>query len=143
SGTAAANYTPAIAESNLSHLPLVVLTSDRPHELRGIGAPQAINQTNMFENYIHYQFDFPIADANEVQDYMADTVKFQMQKASQYLYGPNRGPIHLNLPFREPLTPNLEKEEWLTSDNKILPQYQKTTSTNKISTIMSKRKEMN
>ena len=50
SGTAAANYTPAIAESNLSHLPLVVLTSDRPHELRGIGAPQAINQTNMFEN---------------------------------------------------------------------------------------------
>ena len=75
SGTAAANYTPAIAESDLSHLPLVVLTSDRPHELRGIGAPQAINQTNMFENYVQYQFDFPIADADESQDYLLNTIK--------------------------------------------------------------------
>ena len=125
SGTAAANYTPAIAESDLSHLPLVVLTSDRPHELRGIGAPQAINQTNMFENYVQYQFDFPIADADESQDYLLNTIKFQIQKASQYFYGPHRGPIHLNLPFREPLTPNLEKVEWLNSDNKILPHYQK------------------
>lgn len=80
SGTAAANYTPAIAESDLSHLPLVVLTSDRPHELRGIGAPQAINQTNMFENYVQYQFDFPIADADESQDYLLNTIKFQIQK---------------------------------------------------------------
>ncbi|MBA1352555.1 MULTISPECIES: 2-succinyl-5-enolpyruvyl-6-hydroxy-3-cyclohexene-1-carboxylic-acid synthase [Staphylococcus] len=140
SGTAAANYTPAIAESNLSHLPLVVLTSDRPHELREIGAPQAINQTNMFENYVQYQFDFPIADADEEQDYLLDTINFQMQKASQYFYGPHRGPIHLNLPFREPLTPNLEKVEWLSSDSKILPHYQKTASLNEIKAIMQKRK---
>ncbi|MDW3865051.1 2-succinyl-5-enolpyruvyl-6-hydroxy-3-cyclohexene-1-carboxylic-acid synthase [Staphylococcus saprophyticus] len=140
SGSAAANYTPAISESSLSHLPLVVLTSDRPHELRGIGAPQAINQTNMFANYVQYQFDFPIAEKNDNEDIMANTIKFQLQKASQFLYGPHRGPIHLNLPFREPLTPNTEKVEWLTSDTKILPHYQKTTSLNEISAMMKKRK---
>ncbi|KRG08952.1 2-succinyl-5-enolpyruvyl-6-hydroxy-3-cyclohexene-1-carboxylic-acid synthase [Staphylococcus sp. NAM3COL9] len=140
SGSAAANYTPAISESSLSHLPLVVLTSDRPHELRGIGAPQAIDQINMFANYTQYQFDFPIADSNDDQDFMTNTVKFQLQKASQYLYGPHRGPIHLNLPFREPLTPDLEKVEWLTSDTKIMPHYQKTTSLNEINVIVKKRK---
>lgn len=140
SGSAAANYTPAVSESSLSHLPLVVLTSDRPHELRNIGAPQAINQTNMFQNYVQYQFDFPIVDTNEAEDFMTKTVKFQLQKASQFLYGPHRGPIHLNLPFREPLTPNMEKVEWLTSDMKILPHYQKTTSLNEISSIIKKSK---
>ncbi|HLR20018.1 MAG TPA: 2-succinyl-5-enolpyruvyl-6-hydroxy-3-cyclohexene-1-carboxylic-acid synthase [Staphylococcus sp.] len=140
SGSAAANYTPAISESSLSHLPLVVLTSDRPHELRGIGAPQAIDQTNMFANYTQYHFDFPIADGSDDQEYMTNTVKFQLQKASQYLYGPHRGPIHLNLPFREPLTPDLEKVEWLTSDTKIMPHYQKTTSLNEINVTVKKRK---
>src|SRR5699024_8806609 len=43
SGTAAANYTPAIAEAGLSHIPLIALTADRPHELREIGAPQSIS----------------------------------------------------------------------------------------------------
>ncbi|MEB8125422.1 2-succinyl-5-enolpyruvyl-6-hydroxy-3-cyclohexene-1-carboxylic-acid synthase [Staphylococcus succinus] len=140
SGSAAANYTPAISESQLSHLPLLVLTSDRPHELRGIGAPQAINQNNMFANFVQYQFDFPIAEGNDDEDYMTSTVKFQLQKASQYLYGPHRGPIHFNLPFREPLTPDVEKVEWLTSETKILPHYQKTTSLNEISSIVNKRK---
>jgi len=140
SGSAAANYTPAISESSLSHLPLVVLTSDRPHELRGIGAHQAIDQTNMFANYTQYHFDFPIADGSDDQEYMTNTVKFQLQKASQYLYGPHRGPIHLNLPFREPLTPDLEKVEWLTSDTKIMPHYQKTTSLNEINVTVKKRK---
>ncbi|SCS51547.1 2-succinyl-5-enolpyruvyl-6-hydroxy-3-cyclohexene-1-carboxylic-acid synthase [Staphylococcus caeli] len=140
SGSAAANYTPAVSESSLSHLPLVIMTSDRPHELRGIGAPQAINQANMFNNYVKYQFDFPIADENDTQDFMESTVKFQLQKASQFLYGPHRGPIHFNLPFREPLTPNIEKVEWLTSDRKVLPHYQKTTSLNEMSTVVKKRK---
>ena len=43
SGTAAANYYPAICEANISHVPLVVLTTDRPHELRQVGAPQAMD----------------------------------------------------------------------------------------------------
>ena len=140
SGTAAANYTPAVAESQISRLPLVLLTSDRPHELRGIGAPQAINQIQMFENYVQYQFDFPLVDSGENSEKMMDTIAFQMQKASQHLYGPHRGPIHFNLPFREPLTPDLTKVSWLTSDNKALPHYQKTTTLNEIATIIKKKR---
>ena len=104
-----------IAESQISRIPLIVLTSDRPHELRSVGAPQAINQVNMFANYVNFQFDMPVADGT---DYMLDAIYYQMQIASQYLYGPHRGPIHFNLPFREPLTPNLERQEWLTSYSK-------------------------
>ena len=125
SGSAAANYTAAVSESQLSHLPLIVLTSDRPHELRGIGSPQAINQTNMFENFVNYQFDLPIADAGDNANHMVQTIQFQMQKASQYLFGPHRGPIHFNLPFREPLTPDLDKDYLLTTETKQLPHYQK------------------
>ena len=122
SGTAAANYTPAIAESQISRLPLIVLTSDRPHELRSVGAPQAINQVNMFSNYVNFQFDMPIADGTTN---MLDTIHYQMQIASQYLYGPHKGPIHFNMPFREPLTPDLDRTELLKSETKTLPHYQK------------------
>ncbi|WP_218047285.1 2-succinyl-5-enolpyruvyl-6-hydroxy-3-cyclohexene-1-carboxylic-acid synthase [Staphylococcus pasteuri] len=122
SGTAAANYTPAIAESQISRIPLIVLTSDRPHELRSVGAPQAINQVNMFSNYVNFQFDMPIADGTPN---MLDTIHYQMQIASQYLFGPHKGPIHFNLPFREPLTPNLNRTELLKSESKTLPHYQK------------------
>ncbi len=122
SGTAAANYTPAIAESQISRIPLIVLTSDRPHELRSVGAPQAINQVNMFSNYVNFQFDMPIADGIPN---MLDTIHYQMQIASQYLFGPHKGPIHFNLPFREPLTPNLDRTELLKSESKTLPHYQK------------------
>lgn len=122
SGTAAANYTPAIAESQISRIPLIVLTSDRPHELRSVGAPQAINQVNMFSNYVNFQFDMPIADGTPN---MLDTIHYQMQIASQYLFGPHKGPIHFNLPFREPLTPNLGRTELLKSESKTLPHYQK------------------
>lgn len=122
SGTAAANYTPAIAESQISRIPLIVLTSDRPHELRSVGAPQAINQVNMFSNYVNFQFDMPIADGTTN---MLDTIHYQMQIASQYLYDPHKGPIHFNMPFREPLTPDLDRTELLKSETKTLPHYQK------------------
>ncbi|MCI2947405.1 2-succinyl-5-enolpyruvyl-6-hydroxy-3-cyclohexene-1-carboxylic-acid synthase [Staphylococcus caledonicus] len=137
SGTAAANYTPAIAESQISRIPMIVLTSDRPHELRSVGAPQAINQVNMFENYVKFQFDMPVADGS---DQMTEAIYYQMQIASQYLYGPHRGPIHFNLPFREPLTPDLEKVEWLTSYHKTLPHYQKNINTQDISAILKQKK---
>lgn len=137
SGTAAANYTPAIAESQISRIPLIVLTSDRPHELRSVGAPQAINQVNMFANYINFQFDMPVADGSQE---MLNTINYQMQIASQYLYGPHRGPIHFNLPFREPLIPDLEMTENLKSEHKILPHYQKNIDIQDIKNILKDKK---
>ena len=88
--------TPAIAESQISRLPLIVLTSDRPHELRSVGAPQAINQAQMFNNYVKYQFDMPVADDTA---FTLDTVHYQMQIASNYLYGPHRGQYILTCHF--------------------------------------------
>lgn len=137
SGTAAANYTPAIAESQISRIPLIVLTSDRPHELRSVGAPQAINQVNMFANYINFQFDMSVADGSQE---MLNTINYQMQIASQYLYGPHRGPIHFNLPFREPLTPDLEMTENLKSEHKILPHYQKNIDIQDIKNVLKDKK---
>ena len=137
SGTAAANYTPAIAESQISRIPLIVLTSDRPHELRSVGAPQAINQVNMFANYINFQFDMPVADGSQE---MLNTINYQVQIASQYLYGPHRGPIHFNLPFREPLTPDLEMTENLKSEHKILPHYQKNIDIQDIKNVLKDKK---
>ncbi|RIN12330.1 2-succinyl-5-enolpyruvyl-6-hydroxy-3-cyclohexene-1-carboxylic-acid synthase [Staphylococcus warneri] len=137
SGTAAANYTPAIAESQISRIPLIVLTSDRPHELRSVGAPQAINQVNMFSNYVNFQFDMPIADGTTN---MLDTIHYQMQIASQYLYGPHKGPIHFNMPFREPLTPNLDRKDLLKSETKTLPHYQKMVHVDPIKDKIEKTK---
>ncbi|MCS4486665.1 2-succinyl-5-enolpyruvyl-6-hydroxy-3-cyclohexene-1-carboxylic-acid synthase [Staphylococcus americanisciuri] len=123
SGTASANYVPAVAECDISRLPLVVLTSDRPHTLRGIGAPQAINQVNMFQNFVRYQFDLPLADGTMQ---CLETNHYQLERASQYFYGPQQGPVHFNLPFDEPLTPDLSREDLLTSHTYTQTQYQKT-----------------
>lgn len=133
SGTAAANYVPAIVESDISRLPLIVLTSDRPHELRQIGAPQAINQMNMFQNYVRFQFDFPVADGTF---HTIETTQYQLQKASQYFDGLNQGPVHFNMPFREPLTPDLSRTDLLTSHTYHISQYQKTMDTSKIEDVL-------
>lgn len=137
SGTAAANYVPAVAESHISRLPLVVLTSDRPHELREVGAPQAINQVNMFENYVRFQFDMPIADGTA---YTLEANRYQLQKASQYFVGPHQGPVHFNLPFREPLTPDWSRTDLLTTHTYTLPKYQKAIDPTPIQSILKQVK---
>lgn len=116
SGTAAANYTPAVSEAGLSHLPLVVLTSDRPHELKNVGAPQAIEQNNMYSNFVRYQTELPIADDHDSAESL---INDKVLQASQYFNGINMGPVHFNIPIREPIMPNTERLDFFKRQQKV------------------------
>lgn len=100
SGTAAANYYPAIIEAKYARIPLIVITADRPHELREVGAPQAINQVHLYGDHVKWSVDFPIPDAAK------QTLPFIERHVARALHIANTapfGPVHLNVPFREPL----------------------------------------
>ncbi|MGN8645248.1 2-succinyl-5-enolpyruvyl-6-hydroxy-3-cyclohexene-1-carboxylic-acid synthase [Gracilibacillus sp. HCP3S3_G5_1] len=110
SGTAAANYYPAVIEASHGRIPLLVLTADRPHELRDVGAPQAIDQLKIYGNYVKWfhEMALPEATPNMLQyarnhaDRAVHTSLFQV-----------KGPVHLNFPFREPLIPDFRiKGAW-------------------------------
>jgi 2-succinyl-5-enolpyruvyl-6-hydroxy-3-cyclohexene-1-carboxylate synthase len=65
SGTAAANFLPAVVESRLSRIPLIVLTADRPPELRDWGAAQTIDQIQLFGSHVKWFVDMPVPDADD------------------------------------------------------------------------------
>ena len=95
SGTAAANFLPAVVEAGLSDVPMIVVTADRPEELRGVGAPQTIDQIELYGGHVRWYHDPGVADAAERGRWRALAAE-TMQRAQA-------GPIQLNLPFREPL----------------------------------------
>src|SRR5919202_1625111 len=102
SGTAAANFLPAIVEARYGRVPLLVLTADRPPELRDNGAPQAIDQIHLYGANVKWFVEMPPPDAAEpALRYVRATAA---RAAVTAIEGP-AGPVHLNLPFREPLTP--------------------------------------
>jgi 2-succinyl-5-enolpyruvyl-6-hydroxy-3-cyclohexene-1-carboxylate synthase len=102
SGTAAANFFPAVIEASLGAVPLLVLTADRPPELRDCGAGQAIDQTKIFGLYPRWQHEVALPENRlELLRYLRQTV-FHAWERAQY---PWAGPVHLNFPFREPLAP--------------------------------------
>src|SRR5690606_6814702 len=103
SGTAAATYFPAVVEAYHSRVPLIVLTADRPHELRDIGAPQAIDQIKLFGGFVKWYHEMALPEAS------ATMLTYARNRAAQAVHNAmeeNQGPVHLNLPFREPLTPD-------------------------------------
>ncbi|GGJ99686.1 2-succinyl-5-enolpyruvyl-6-hydroxy-3-cyclohexene-1-carboxylate synthase [Lentibacillus kapialis] len=103
SGTAAANYFPAIVEAYYSRVPLVVLTADRPHELRDTGAPQAIDQIKLYADYAKWFHEMALPEADEK---MLAYVRSKASRAVNTANEGNPGPVHLNFPFREPLIPD-------------------------------------
>lgn len=104
SGTAAANYFPAIAEAYYSRIPLIILTADRPHELRDIGASQTMNQINMYGTFVKKSFEMaPPSSKEEMLRY----VRNRAARAMQIAQADNPGPVHLNFPFQEPLMPKV------------------------------------
>lgn len=102
SGTAVANYFPAVLEANHAGLPLVVLTADRPTELVGTGANQCTDQTKIFGTHVrHFAEVGPAAATPASLEQWAYATARAVAKAK----GPHTGPVHLNLRFREPFLP--------------------------------------
>lgn len=98
SGTAAAHFHAAVVEADLSGVPMVVLTADRPPELQGIGAPQTIDQVELYGDVVRLFVNADVPDAE-----MAHTWRDLATDAWLAASGVDAGPVHLNLPFREPL----------------------------------------
>jgi 2-succinyl-5-enolpyruvyl-6-hydroxy-3-cyclohexene-1-carboxylate synthase len=103
SGTALANYHPAVAEADESGLPLVVLSADRPPELRGIGAGQTIDQIKVFGESVRWFCEVGTHAADESGLLHMRSVACRALARSRGEIRP--GPVHLNLPWREPLSP--------------------------------------
>lgn len=102
SGTAVANLFPAVVEASKKKLPLVILTADRPPELRHAGSHQTIDQVNIFGGYVRWQVDLPCPDGLIDPCMVLTTVDQAVHAARSGL----SGPVHLNCMFREPLGPN-------------------------------------
>lgn len=107
SGTAAANYFPAIVEARYARVPLIVLTADRPHELREVGAPQAIDQIHLYGKHVKWFSEMALPEKSDEVIRYARTV---CARAVSIATSAPSGPVHLNFPFREPLIPKIDDE---------------------------------
>ncbi|MCM3695616.1 2-succinyl-5-enolpyruvyl-6-hydroxy-3-cyclohexene-1-carboxylic-acid synthase [Microbacterium oleivorans] len=123
SGTAVANLLPAVLEAHHSGVPLLLLTADRPPELRGVGANQATRQPGMFSGFVRLESDLPVAEAlagavdgDEVAPFRA--AADEGWDAAVGAGSRVAGPVHLNVPFREPLAGELP--EWLPSSSGVV-----------------------
>ena len=97
SGTAAVELHPAVVEASHAGVPLLAVTADRPWELRDVGAPQAIDQSGLFGRAVRWFADPGVPDASSSSAWRS----FAARAVAEAVRG--RGPVHLNLPFRDPL----------------------------------------
>src|SRR5215217_679930 len=102
SGTAVANGLPAVVEAATDGVPMILLTADRPPELRQTGANQTIDQPDIFGDYVRWRFDLPAPDPGIDPAMVLTTVDQAAYRASRT----PQGPVHLNLMFREPFLPD-------------------------------------
>ena len=103
SGTAAANFHPAVLEAHHARVPLIVCTADRPPELRDTGAGQTIDQVKLYGDAVRWFYDAGVPD-----DHGGAGAAWRAMAARTVAeaLGPPAGPVHCNLPFREPLVPS-------------------------------------
>jgi 2-succinyl-5-enolpyruvyl-6-hydroxy-3-cyclohexene-1-carboxylate synthase len=105
SGTAVANLHPAVLEASHTGVPLLLLTADRPPELRGTGANQTTVQVGFFGSAVRWQHDLGAPDERSGQVATWRSVVSRAALAAVGARGGFAGPVHLNLPLREPLVP--------------------------------------
>ncbi len=99
SGTAVANWLPAVAEANMAGIPMLLLSADRPPELHDCGANQAMDQIHLFGRHVRAFHQLPLAETD------ADWLGALAGRAVRTSLMPLPGPVHINVPLREPLVP--------------------------------------
>ena len=100
SGTAGAHYLPAIIEAQESGIPILVITADRPPELRDCASGQTIDQQKLFGGFVGFYHELAIPEPNLGRlRYLRQTIAYAVERAVAV------GPVHLNAPFRDPLAP--------------------------------------
>lgn len=105
SGTAVANLFPAVMEAFLDEVPLIIITADRPHELRDCGANQTCDQVKVFGDHVRWYFEIPCPDHAIPAGFIGSTIAQAVYRATQS----PKGPVHLNCLFREPFLSNDEQ----------------------------------
>lgn len=118
SGTAVANFLPAVIEARKTHAPLIVLSADRPGELNATDANQTINQVEVLRDYCKEFWNISEPQETFPARALTGKVSFLIHKTLQR----PRGPLHLNIPLREPLddTPKEIGKEWQENAQAIL-----------------------
>ena len=102
SGTAGANYFPAVIEAHEAGVPLLVLTADRPPEMRACASGQTIDQRGLYGSYVGFHHELAVPELSEgLFRYLRQTVANAVERTQE----PGPGPVHLNAPFRDPLAP--------------------------------------
>ncbi|WP_280585334.1 2-succinyl-5-enolpyruvyl-6-hydroxy-3-cyclohexene-1-carboxylic-acid synthase [Halorubrum sp. Boch-26] len=102
SGTAAANYHPAVMEASNARVPVLALTADRPPELRDSGANQTADQEKLYGDAVRFYKDLPEPAPN---DRALRSLRTTVSRAVAAAEGADPGPVHLNVPFKKPLEP--------------------------------------
>lgn len=108
SGTAAAQYLPAVIEAHEAGVPLIVITADRPPELREVGAGQAIDQVKLYGDAVRWFFDVGTHEATPERGRWIRTLACRAVATAEGRFGDRPGPVHLNWALREPLIPPAE-----------------------------------
>jgi 2-succinyl-5-enolpyruvyl-6-hydroxy-3-cyclohexene-1-carboxylate synthase len=106
SGTAGANYLPAVIEARESQVPLLILTADRPPELRDCASGQTIDQQKLFGTFPNYYGELALPESSEP---MLRYLRQAIAAAWHQAHHPYPGPVHLNCPFRDPLAPVVDQ----------------------------------
>lgn len=119
SGSAAGHYLPAVMEAKYSRIPLIILTADRPPELQNVGAPQTINQNNIFGGFVNYNEELSVPDEKNYYTYP----RIVMRKAFLKCQGVVKGPVQINIPLCEPLVPELNEVYFNSGRSPISFQY--------------------
>ncbi|PWH07758.1 2-succinyl-5-enolpyruvyl-6-hydroxy-3-cyclohexene-1-carboxylic-acid synthase [Brachybacterium endophyticum] len=105
SGTATTHLHAAVLEAHHARVPLIVLTADRPIELRDVGANQATHQAGLYGDAVRFAADLPAPTSGIASEVELRTAVSTLARAVAAATGPHPGPVHVNLGFRDPLVP--------------------------------------